>query len=166
MELRFLTVSLRKWRKISSNYKFKTNIETVHTKLWCYFTNWNMTADSEAICFVICRNKLSFDYWKEVDQWFVYNKTIIYIVKYFFKFVLSSWRMYGASSHRMVICIGELLRPKGIYLWVVINEGNMETWAFQCTTSVLVHRSFLHFFKSQGSIRCVYCMRDLQPFLT
>ena len=31
MELRFLTVSLRKWRNISSNYKFKTNTETVHT---------------------------------------------------------------------------------------------------------------------------------------
>ena len=31
MELRFLTVSLRKIRKISSNYKFKTNIETVCT---------------------------------------------------------------------------------------------------------------------------------------
>ena len=38
MELRFLTVSLWKWRKISSNYKFKTNIETVHTnELWCLF---------------------------------------------------------------------------------------------------------------------------------
>ena len=31
MELRFLTVSLQKWRTISSNYKFKTNIEIVHT---------------------------------------------------------------------------------------------------------------------------------------
>ena len=31
MELRFLTVSLGKCRKNSSNYKFKTNIETVHT---------------------------------------------------------------------------------------------------------------------------------------
>ena len=31
MELRFLTVSLRKWRNISSNYKFKTSTETVHT---------------------------------------------------------------------------------------------------------------------------------------
>ena len=31
MELRFLTVSLRKWRNISSNYKFKRNTETVRT---------------------------------------------------------------------------------------------------------------------------------------
>ena len=27
------------------------------------FTNWNMTADSEADCFVICQNKWLFDYW-------------------------------------------------------------------------------------------------------
>ena len=31
MELRFVAVSLRKWRNISSNYKFKTNTETAHT---------------------------------------------------------------------------------------------------------------------------------------
>ena len=31
------------------------------------FTNLNMTADSEVDCFVICRNKRLFDYWKEVD---------------------------------------------------------------------------------------------------
>ena len=31
MELRFLPVSLRKWRNISRNYKLKTDTETVHT---------------------------------------------------------------------------------------------------------------------------------------
>ena len=48
MELRFLTVSLRKWRNIWSNYKFKTNIEIIHKINSQLFVseNLNMTADS------------------------------------------------------------------------------------------------------------------------